>query len=359
MKVICTILIILSFRFAEGQTVDAIRFVYREVYHKGYANLPHGTLTIYLARPTKYNDETVFDPNDRSVVLTDIKTYNFLREYVLCSNLTYTAKDAEKAKKTGMPVCSRESSLEIIGSGGMDVFLCRDDWRTFFDTLRSALRIQSVDARVTAAFDSAPDWPMPVTVTRKLDCLNCRTACLNCEDTLLHPPHFAVKDSIYANAGNERPKTVDTGRIKVELDFEKALAQYDFAEVMRLDYRSEVNLPYHMLLIGTGKRIHPNEIVVNRDLSAAVLTDTGTFNLIREYLLSSSYTYTAKDVEKSRKAGKPMCPLEISLEMADSGGMDLFVCRDDWQALIDSLQSVIRTHLLDSRSIDLLKWRLF
>jgi len=354
-------IVLFSFRPANSQAVDAIRFVYRGVYHEGYSNLPHGALTISVVKSVRRNGEAMLNyPDDRSVILTDTKTYNFVREYILSSNLTYSAKDAEKAKNVGMPVCLGESSLEIIGSGGVDVFLCRNDWRTFFDTLRSALRVQSFDARVTTAFDSAPDWPMAVTMIQKPDCLNCRTVCLNCEDSLLHPPHLVEKDSTYTITENERYKIVDTPHhIKVELDFEKALTQYDFAEIMRFAYRSEVNLPYHTLLIGVGKRVDPNEIVVNPVLSAAVLTDTGTFNLIKKFLLNSRYTYTAKDVEGSKKAGIPMCPLETSVEVTDSDGMDLFVCRNDWQAFIDSLESVIRTHLLDSRSIELLKWRLY
>src|SRR5579862_8894589 len=122
-------IILLSFRLAEGQTVGAIQFVYRAVYHEGYANLPHGTLTICVGKFVQPNGYGFIDPDDRSAILTDPKTYNWVKEYILCSKFTYTIKNAEEAMKVGKSRCPGEASLEVIGSGGIDVFVCRNDWR--------------------------------------------------------------------------------------------------------------------------------------------------------------------------------------------------------------------------------------
>lgn|GEM_PF-4558030 len=342
-----------DFRPAEGQAIGAIQFVYRSVYHEGYSNLPHGTLTICVGRFVQPNGVAFPDPDDRSVILTDIRTYNWLREYMLSSIYTYTVKDGETAEMAGTPICPGQPSLEIVGSGGMDLFVCRSNWHAFFDTLRSELRIQSMDQRVIGAFQSAPDWPLAVATAKLRDCPNCRT------DTHQTFQRLTVQASTSDITGDKKLKMMDTGRIKVELDFEKALTQYDFAEIMRFSWHGQGNQRDRAFLIGVGKRVHANEIVYNRELAIAILTDTGTFSLIREYAVRSTYTYTVKDVENSLKAGKPMCPLETSLEMTDSGGMDLFVCHNDWQAFFDSLRSELRIHSLDSRSVDLLKYRLY
>ncbi len=59
-------------------------------------------------------------------------------------------------------------------------------------------------------------------------------------------------------------------------------------------------------------------------LGGAILTDTETYNWVREYILSSFYTYSAKDAALAIHNGKRMCPLrETALEIKDSLGMDL------------------------------------
>jgi hypothetical protein len=151
-------IILLSFRLADGQTVDAIRFVYR-----GQRDFLHPTLAICNGKLIQPNDIDFTDSRNGSAILTDTGTYNWVREYILSSIYTYSAKDAEIAKKVGKPMCPIETSLEMIDSGGMDLFVCRSDWGAFFDTLKSELRRQSLDHRVIDMLKSPPYWPMTKT----------------------------------------------------------------------------------------------------------------------------------------------------------------------------------------------------
>jgi hypothetical protein len=163
-SVILLAILFLSFRLADGQIVDAIRFVYR-----GRPNLSFPTLSICIGKLVQPNDVDLSDSILGSAILTDVKTYNWLREYILSSYYTYTAKDAKIAIQAGKAMCPLpQSALEIKDSGGMDLFVCSNNWHVFFDTLRSEMQFHQMDEAVIDAFKSPPHWPATPTTTKKL-----------------------------------------------------------------------------------------------------------------------------------------------------------------------------------------------
>ncbi len=156
-------IVFLSFRIAFGQTIDAIRFVYRS-----RPALTHPTLSICIGKLVQPNDAYSMDSLLGSAILTDTKTYNWVREYILSSFYTYSAKDAALAIHNGKRMCPlRETALEIKDSLGMDLFVCRNNWSVFFDTLRSELQLHQMDKAVIDAFKSPPHWPETPTRTKK------------------------------------------------------------------------------------------------------------------------------------------------------------------------------------------------
>jgi hypothetical protein len=157
-------IVFLSFRLADGQTVDAIRFVYR-----GRSHIAFPTLSICLGKLVQPNDVDLIDSTSGSAILTDAKTYNWLREYILSSAYTYTIKDPKIAIQGGKPMCPiSESALEMKDSGGMDLFVCSNNWPVFFDTLRSEMQFHRLDSAVIDAIKSPPHWPSTPTTTKKL-----------------------------------------------------------------------------------------------------------------------------------------------------------------------------------------------
>jgi hypothetical protein len=160
---ILLIIVFFSFRFVEGQTVDAIRFVSR-----CRPDLTWPTLSICIGKLVQPDDAYSTDSLMGSAILTDAKTYNWVREYILSSFYTYTAEDAKKAIQNGKPMCLfNEWALEIKDSLGMDLFVCRNNWNVFFDTLRSELQLHQMDKAVIDAFKSPPHWPETPTRTAK------------------------------------------------------------------------------------------------------------------------------------------------------------------------------------------------
>jgi hypothetical protein len=80
-------IVFLSFRLAFGQTTDAIRFIYRS-----RPELNYPTLSICIGKLVQPNDADMTDSLLGSAILTDAKTYNWVREYILSSFYSYTAK---------------------------------------------------------------------------------------------------------------------------------------------------------------------------------------------------------------------------------------------------------------------------
>ena len=130
-------IVFLSFQLAFGQTVDAIRFV-----SCCRPDLTWPTLSICIGKLVQPNDAYSTDSLMGSAILTDTKTYNWLREYILSSFYTYTAEDAKRDIQNGKPMCPFNGwALEIKDSLGMDRFVCSNNWSVFFDTLRSELQL--------------------------------------------------------------------------------------------------------------------------------------------------------------------------------------------------------------------------
>jgi hypothetical protein len=153
-SIIFAYILIFAFRLAEGQTVDAIRFVYR-----GRTNMSLPTLAICVGKLVQPTDAGWFDSTRGSAILTDPKTYSYLREYILHSNM---------AIPNGKSMCPLSSAMEMIDSRGMNLFVCDNNWGPFFDTLRSRMQLQQMDNVVIDAFKSPPHWPMTPTTTKKM-----------------------------------------------------------------------------------------------------------------------------------------------------------------------------------------------
>jgi hypothetical protein len=153
-SIIFSCVLLFSFRLAEGQTVDAIRFVFR-----GRANMSLPTLAICVGKLVQPTDAGWFDSTRGSAILTDARTYNWLREYILSSKM---------AIPNGKPMCPLSSAFEMIDSEGMDLFVCDKNWRPFFDTLRAGMQLHQMDTVVIDALKSPPHWPMTPTTTKKL-----------------------------------------------------------------------------------------------------------------------------------------------------------------------------------------------
>jgi hypothetical protein len=161
--VILLAIVFLSFRLAFGQTVDAIRFV-----SHCRPDLTWPTLSICIGKLVQPDEPYSTDSLLGSAILTDTKTYNWVREYILSSFYTYKAEDAKIANQNGKPMCPLNVwVLEIKDSLGMDLFLCRKNWQVFFDTLRSELQLHQMDKAVIDAFKSPPHWPETPTRTTK------------------------------------------------------------------------------------------------------------------------------------------------------------------------------------------------
>ncbi len=153
-SIIFSYILLFSFRLADGQTVDAIRFVYR-----GRANMSLPTLAICVGKLVQPTDAGWFDSTRGSAILTDPKTYSYLREYILNSNM---------AIPNGKSMCPLLAAFEMIDSKGMDLFVCHNNWGPFFDTLRSRMQLQQMDTVVVDALKSPPHWPKTPTTTKKL-----------------------------------------------------------------------------------------------------------------------------------------------------------------------------------------------
>jgi hypothetical protein len=153
-SIIFSYVLLFSFRLAEGQKVDAIRFVFR-----GRANMSLPTLAICVGKLVQPTDAGWFDSTRGSAILTDPKTYNYLREYILNSKV---------AIPNGKSMCPLSSAFEMIDSKGMDLFVCDNNWGRFFDALRSGMQLQQMDKVVIDAFKSPPHWPMTSTTTEKV-----------------------------------------------------------------------------------------------------------------------------------------------------------------------------------------------
>jgi hypothetical protein len=153
-SIIFSYIFLFAFRLAEGQTVDAIRFVYR-----GRANMSLPTLAICVGKLVQPTDAGWFDSTRGSAILTDPKTYSYLREYILNSNM---------ATPNGKSMCPLLAAFEMVDSKGMDLFVCENNWRPFFDTLRSGMQLQQIDNVVIDVFKSPPHWPTTPTTTKKI-----------------------------------------------------------------------------------------------------------------------------------------------------------------------------------------------
>ena len=154
-SIIFSYVLLFSIRLAEGQKVDAIRFVFR-----GRANMSLPTLAICVGKLVQPTDAGWFDSTRGSAILTDPKTYNYLREYISNSKI---------AIPNGKSMCPLSSAFEMIDSKGLHLFVCHNNWNRFFDGLRTGMQLWHLDKAVIDAFKSPPHWPMTLTTTKKLN----------------------------------------------------------------------------------------------------------------------------------------------------------------------------------------------
>lgn len=161
-SILLLLLPIFSFGFARGQNNDAIRFIYRYLPER-----PHPTFAICVGKLVQPFDAGMIDSLHGGAILTDSNTYRWIREYILSSFYTYSAKDAAKANNVSEPMCPILSPvIEMKDSGGMDMFVCFKDWRPFFDTLRAKLQQNLMDTIVINVLKKAPAWPRTLIPTK-------------------------------------------------------------------------------------------------------------------------------------------------------------------------------------------------
>ncbi len=243
-------IIFFSIQPVEGQIVDQIRFVYHgePPFGKDYPPIPHGTFALCTGNLVYPKDLGMVDSSLGRAIITDIKTYSWVREYILSSFYTYTAKDAEKAKNAGKPICPSGPVLEIMDSGGMDLFICKDNWRAFFDTLRSEMLLQSMDKKVIEAFKSPPYWPK-------------------------------TRESI-----TEKKLTLDEQLPQREIIWFTPFGNGNFKWPGKKSF-------------GIAKLIKPGDKFPNSEIGSGMLTDKITFDYIVAYIMFSPFVITADSLQ--------------------------------------------------------------
>jgi hypothetical protein len=158
-----------SAEFVFGQNSDAIRFICR--YRPDRP--PHPTFAICLGHLAQPYEAGWLDSLKGSAILTDSNTYRWIKGYILRSSHAYRVKDVGRVDSYGTPMCPTSSpALEVKDSTGMDMFICSEDWRLFFETLRSELQQNQMDTVVINAFKNPPSWPVTPTTTVKLVRIN-------------------------------------------------------------------------------------------------------------------------------------------------------------------------------------------
>jgi hypothetical protein len=153
-SIVFSYVLLFSFRLAEGQTVDAIRFV-----HRDRKNMALPTLSICVGKLVQPTDAGWFDSTHGSSILTDTGTYNWLREYII---------NCKVSMSTDKSMCPLTSAIEMKDSKGLHLFVCDNNWNRFFDGLRTGMQLQHLDKVVIDAFKSPPHWPMTPTTYKNV-----------------------------------------------------------------------------------------------------------------------------------------------------------------------------------------------
>jgi hypothetical protein len=129
-----------------AQRVESLRFVYA-----GEEDKPHGTLVISIGKYMKPTDRGVVDSNFGKCVLTDIRTFDSLRQFILHSKYPIR-RFARITDSLDRWLQEGYSYYTIIGSDGSVVYLNGKYWISFFDGLKVELRAHELDPRVIGAF---------------------------------------------------------------------------------------------------------------------------------------------------------------------------------------------------------------
>jgi hypothetical protein len=129
-----------------AQRVESLRFVYA-----GEEDKPHGTLVISIGQYIKPTDRGLVDADFGRCIVTDLRTFDSLRQFIRKSQYPIGGV-ARIADSLHQWLLEGYSYYKIIGSDGSVVYLNGKYWISFFEGLKSTLRIHSLDQRVIAAF---------------------------------------------------------------------------------------------------------------------------------------------------------------------------------------------------------------